>query len=149
MKKLTPTALYAWGSPAADFAAKRDAAWFAANPGNTWRVRALIEGESPLADRLVADGTARRIYAVVIYHARAQDRRAKAGHGVYPLLWTRQPTKAALRTEARRIVRHFRVSAAAIPARRAETLAGSGGVAAIPHLESSAHANSRARAANI
>lgn len=124
MNTPTPTALYAWGSPAATFAAKRDAAWFAANPGNTWRVRALIEGESPLADQLVAAGTARRVYAVVIYHARAQDRRAKVGHGVYPLLWTRQPTKTALRTEARRIARHFRVSAAAIPARRGVLVMG-------------------------
>ena len=66
---------YRADDPAAVFAAKRDADFFARHPRAVWRVRPLIEGESPLVDQMRRTGM--RAYAVVIYHARAGDKRQR------------------------------------------------------------------------
>ncbi len=76
--------LYSLGDPAAEHARKRDDEFFARHPGQTWRVRPLFEGESILADGMRGQGF--RAYAIVIDHARAADRRAKAGRGIYPVI---------------------------------------------------------------
>lgn len=105
-----PVAIYDGSSDAAQFAAKRDAEWFAENR-KTWRVRPLIEGESPLIDGMRSREGYGRALAVVIDHARARDKRARAGFGVYPIGFTgddREAAKASARSMAQRMVKHFR-----------------------------------------
>ena len=110
---------YRADDPGAIFAAKRDADFFAKNPRAVWRVRPLIEGESPLVDQMRRTGM--RAYAVVIYHARAGDKRASAGHGIYPVMLAEQDRTRALRLlrdEARRMVRWFRKCSSTPPPAR-------------------------------
>lgn len=76
--------LYALGDPAAEHARQRDHDFFVRHPRQTWRVPPAFEGESPLADGMRELGW--RTYCIVIDHARAGDKRAKAGRGVYPLV---------------------------------------------------------------
>lgn len=78
--------LYALGNPAADHARRRDDDFFARHPRQTFRVRPLFEGESPLASGMCSLETGWRAYAIVIDHARAGDKRARAGRVVYPVV---------------------------------------------------------------
>lgn len=106
-----PVTVYDGDSDAAQFAAKRDAEWFDQNRKATWRVRPLIEGESPLIDVMRARGGYGRALAVVIDHARAGDKRARAGTGVYPIGCQgddRTQAKAAARSMAQRMAKHFK-----------------------------------------
>lgn len=101
-------------SAASIFATKRDDAWFAANPRSVWRVRPMLEGESPGIDEGATHSPELRRYAIVIDHARARDKRAAAGRAVYfavcqPL--PRVELALALKAEAMRWVKWFRQSA--------------------------------------
>lgn len=101
-------------SSASIFAAKRDDAWFAANPRSIWRVRPMLEGESPTIDEQVAKSPELRRYAIVIDHARARDKRAAAGRAVYFAVCAPAPrTEMALslKEEAERWVKWFRRNA--------------------------------------
>jgi hypothetical protein len=111
-------------SPASVFAAGRDDAWFADHPKAVWRVRPLLEGESPLSDAFLARQPDWRAYAVVIDHKRAGDKRSFAGRGTYPVLvlpTVRGNATLFLKEEAMRMVKWF--------ARRAETPPPARGVA--------------------
>lgn len=101
-------------SAASIFAAKRDDAWFSANPQSVWRVRPLLEGESPLVDDKVANAPELRRYAIVIDHARARDKRASAGRAVYFAVCLPAPRAEMarlLKAEALRWVKWFRRNA--------------------------------------
>lgn len=101
--------LYAFGDPAAEHARRRDDDFFAENPRATWRVRPLLEGESPLVSGMCELGTGWRGYAVVIHHARARDRRARAGIAVYPVM-IRGTDREVVLKEGERWVRWFKKS---------------------------------------
>lgn len=101
-------------SSASIFAAKRDDAWFAANPRSVWRVRPMLEGESPTIDEDAATSPELRRYAIVIDHARARDKRAAAGRAVYFAVCCPAPRAEmalALKAEAQRWVKWFQQSA--------------------------------------
>ena len=109
---------YAPEAPATALARERDAAWFKAHPQATWRVRPILEGESPLADGMRARDPAKRAYAIVIDHARARDRCAVAGRVVYPVLTVRsdrEDAKRLLAAEGERWARWFRKHASTPP----------------------------------
>lgn len=113
--------LYDFADPAPNRARKRDNDWFAANPSSCWRVRPLLAGESPLAEGLRACGEGWRAYAIVIDHARAGDRRAKVGRGIYPVVVReerRERAKVLLTREAERWARWFRKSSSTPPPAR-------------------------------
>lgn len=116
-----PPDLYDTADPAAAQARKRDDEWFAQHPRQTWRVRPLLEGECPLAERLRAAGAGFRAYAIVIDHARAGDMRARIGRGVYPLVIREADRDAMLRLlnqEGERWARWFRKSSCTPPPAR-------------------------------
>jgi hypothetical protein len=121
---ITPTPspfLYDTATPAAVIARKRDDEHFARHPEAHWRVRPLFEGESPIAEGLRTRAPGWRAYALVIDHARAGDKRARAGRGVYPVVVPQADgarTQALLRAEAERWARWFRTSATTPPPRR-------------------------------
>lgn len=101
-------------SAASVFAAKRDDAWFSANPRSVWRVRPMLEGESPRIDEESAKAPEMRRYAIVIDHARARDKRAAAGRAVYFVVCSPTPRAELallLKSEAIRWVKWFRQNA--------------------------------------
>lgn len=101
-------------SSASIFAARRDASWFAANPRSVWRVRPMLEGESPSIDAKCALAPELRRYAIVIDHARAKDKRAAAGRAVYFAVCLPAPRAElakSLKAEALRWVKWFRHNA--------------------------------------
>ena len=111
--------LYAEESAAAVRARERDEAWFEANPRSTWRVRPILEGESRVVDGLRDRRAGSRGYVIVIDHARAKDRRAAAGRGVYPVfvrVSDRGKAKLLLAREGARWARWFRKSSSTPPA---------------------------------
>ena len=113
--------LYETAAPAAAHARKRDDEFFARHPRQVWRVRPLLDGESPLAEGLRVLGAGYRAYAIVIDHARAGDRRARAGRGVYPVVIRtddRHDARWRLTQEAARWARWFRKSSATPPPMR-------------------------------
>lgn len=116
-------------SPASIFAAKRDDEWFAANPRSTWRVRPALEGESPIVDAETATSPELRRYAMVIDHARARDKRASAGRGVYLALCAPAPKAAlavTLKAEAMRWAKWFQRSASTPPPAKGSAIFASG-----------------------
>ena len=82
----TPEYLYDQNAPQSNFSAKRDDQYFSENPKSVCRVRKLIEGESPISDEIVGDGSTYRSYAIVIHHKRNNDKRKSAYIGVYPAI---------------------------------------------------------------
>jgi hypothetical protein len=105
------TRFYDPSTPVATVARDRDLAWFKANPGAKWRVRPSPEGESALLDGMRALNPATRGYVIAIDHARAKDRRAAVGLGIYPVivrLPDRERAKAILAAEGERWARWFK-----------------------------------------
>ena len=101
--------LYDQHGTVAAHASTRDAEFFARHPRQTWRVRPLYDGESPLAEGMQALGY--RTYCIVIDHARAGDRRASAGRAVYPVVihdHDREAARRLLSDVARRWAKWFR-----------------------------------------
>ena len=112
--------LYQMEDPAAIRARRADEAFFRENPAARWRVRPLYEGESSIADGVRAR-LGFRAYCVVIHHARAKDRRARAGIGRYPVVIAEQDRPravATLRAEARRMARWFKKCSSTPPPAR-------------------------------
>ena len=102
--------LYDVADPAAAYARKRDDEFFVKYPRQSWRVRPLFEGESPLAEGM-REAFGYRAYVIVIHHARAGDRRAKFGRGLYPLVvrdGDKHETRWILTQEAVRWAKWFR-----------------------------------------
>lgn len=110
--------LYARGSAPALRGRQTDKEWFLRHPEATFRVRPLLEGESPFLDAMIAAGHFRRGYAIVINHRRAGDCRARFGVGVYPV-GTAEADRAAARTQvdeaAARMAEGFRRTPASSP----------------------------------
>ena len=96
-----------------------DDRWFRDHPRATWRVRPCLPAESSfLAD--MADRMGGVVYAIVIDHGRAGDKRKAAPHrGVYPILITahvpRGRRKRVLKEQALAMMAHFRRSASTPP----------------------------------
>lgn len=115
-------------SAASIFAAKRDDAWFSANHRSVWRVRPMLEGESPTIDEEAAKSPELRRYAIVIDHARARDKRAAAGRAVYFAVCAPAPRAEmalSLKAEALRWVKWFRCNARTPePTKRTAVIAG-------------------------
>ncbi len=112
--------LYQAEDPAAIRARRADEAFFAENPRARWRVRPLIEGESSIAEGL-RGRMGFRAYMIVIHHARAKDRRARAGIGRYPVVIGEQDRAravATLKAEARRMAIWFRKCSSTPPPAR-------------------------------
>jgi hypothetical protein len=86
MLNQTSRFLYDDSDPAAAHVCRRDDEFFARHPGQVWRVRPPVEGESPLAAGICGLNTGCRSYAIVIDHARAGDKRVKAERVVYPVM---------------------------------------------------------------
>lgn len=117
---------------AAGWAAHQDSAWFRDNPEANYRVRPMLEGESPLLDAVRDGQTGVRGYAIVINHGRLRDKRRVAGVIVYPsLVNIDSVSEHMLADDAQRMILWFRTSAKTPPARENEmwvgALSGKGG----------------------
>lgn len=109
--------LYNETGTAAGLAAHQDSAWFRDNPEANYRVRPMLDGESPLGDALLDGLTGFRLYAIVINHGRLRDKRRAAGVIVYPSLVNIDSIREhMLADEAQRMILWFRTSAQTPPA---------------------------------
>lgn len=97
-------------SKPARYAGASDRQFFRERPKAVWRVRPLLDGESPAMSAAI-DAHGGRAYAIVIDHRRAKDKRRRCGRVVY-LAYTPPdvPKDVALgmaRREAERMVALF------------------------------------------
>ncbi|MGM0583861.1 MAG: hypothetical protein ACQEUZ_04360 [Pseudomonadota bacterium] len=103
-------ALYDREAAPARWIAPRDGRYFRDRPRALWRVRPLLDGESPAVAELVRQEGG-RAYAVVIDHRRAKDKRRDLGRVVYAV-WApphvpKKQAREMAEAEARKLVEHF------------------------------------------
>ena len=85
----------------ARYAGATDRRFFRDRPAAVWRVRPLLDGESPAMSAAIASHGG-RAYAIVIDHRRAKDKRRRCGRVVYPVWAPPEVPKEAARDLARR-----------------------------------------------